>query len=179
MAGASETGSNGGARRRQRALEAFRKELAALDAEDIQARLDANRIRSAERQAMARERLRLLRSQEAGAAPEADVGEDRPDGEAAKERKNGAKNGGTEDKEQSHADKEAAAQPASATESAPSRAQNIDNGQQSVIDVAAEVSGAERDDRRAAPLARRIGRLVGMAAAVSGVVLAGAWLVRR
>lgn len=127
MADAAGKGSRVGERRRQRALNAFRKELDALDADEIQARLDANRIRSAERQAMARQRLRLLRSGEA--TPDADEREDRRD----------------------------------------------DGVEQDI----AEDSGAQQDDEDAMPLARRIGRLVGMTAAVGGVVLAGAWLIRR
>jgi hypothetical protein len=174
MAGAAGRGSGVGERRKKRALEAFRNELADLDAEEIQARLDGNRIRSAERRAMARERLRTLRAKEATAAPgpheDADKpvnsaglvsddqqgddqqGDERPPAEAARSREkdtgNGADNG-------------------------------VDNGVDRAADAGVDEVVTEEDAAASLPLARRIGRLVGMTAAVGGVVLAGAWLIRR
>ena len=163
MAGAAGRGSNVGERRKQRALEAFRNELADLDAEEIQARLDANRIRSAERRTMARQRLRMLRSEQTAAAPDAD------------EPANTSGDGGDEP-----ADDDRQSDERTTVAGARSPEKETDNGaEQPAAGAAAEDALAEQDDAEVLPLARRIGRIVGMTAAVGGVVLAGAWLIRR
>lgn len=165
MARAAGRGSNAGGHRKQRALETFRSELADLDAEEIQARLDANRIRSAERRAMAKDRLRVLRSEVTDAAPDAnerrDQSRDLPgDGSELV--------GGDEESDER-----------ATVEDTQSREKGAGDGAEHPAAAFAEDAGAEQDATPALPLARRIGRFVGMAAAVGGVVLAGAWLIRR
>lgn len=166
MADAAGERSNAGERRKQRALDAFRDELAEVDAEEIQARLDTNRIRSAERRAIARDRLRALRSKETAAAPGAEAPADQPDNqdEAAGDAKPGDPMQGEEQ---------------AVAASVESRDTRGGNGAEQPPDAAAQDALAEENGAEALPLARRIGRLVGMTAAVGGVVLAGAWLIRR
>ena len=161
MADAAGERLNAGERRKQRALDAFRDELAEVDAEEIQARLDTNRIRSAERRAIARDRLRALRSKETAAVPHADAPEDQP---------------GNQDESAGDAKK---GEEQAVAESVESRDTRTGNGAEQPADAAAQDALAEESGAEALPLARRIGRFVGMTAAVGGVVLAGAWLIRR
>jgi hypothetical protein len=185
MAGAAGRGSNVGERRRQRALEAFRNELADLDADEIQARLDAHRIRSAERRTIARQRLRMLRSEETAEAPGADERGDETGNEP--EDRPGAGGEPRGDDIQSTESRQGAGR--TAAEDAGSRKpesheKHAGNGQDQPADAAVNKAGGEevateQDEAHALPLARQIGRFVGMTAAVGGVVLAGAWLIRR
>jgi hypothetical protein len=177
MAGAAGRSSGVGERRKKRALDAFRNELADLDAEEIQARLDGNRIRSAERRAMARDRLRALRSKDAAAAPRVD--------ERGDENEHEGRGGddGEPHRDETRDDERAAAEGAAVREKESPEKQPREkqpgNGQDQLGDAAGEDVVTEQDEAQALPLARRIGRLVGMTAAVGGVVLAGAWLIRR
>lgn len=152
MASAAGSGVRRRDRRKQRTLEAFRDELEQLDAEEIQARLDSNRIRSPERQALARERLRMLRPEDAASDMPVSDGEDGSAGE----------------------DQRMEELPAASDVSEPQVKQQARGRKADDAASAEQQAGA-----LALPLARRLGRLVGMAAAVGGVVVAGAWLIRR
>lgn len=174
MADAAGARSTAGERRKQRALDAFRDELAEVDAEEIQARLDTNRIRSAERRAMARDRLRALRSKESAAAPHAD-GPEEPEEEPGNQDESAGDDKPGDDKP-GH-DKQREEQ--TVAEGVEPRDTRGGNGVEQPADAAAQGALAEESRAEAPPMARRIGRLVGMTAAVGGVVLAGAWLIRR
>lgn len=169
MADATGKRLNVGERRKQRALEAFRNELAEVDAEEIQERLATNRIRSAERRAIARDRLRALRSEETAATPRADEPEVQPTEQPGNQPGN---------QDESHGGDKQGEERATA-EGVESRDKGTGNGAEQAANAAAEDALAEEGDAEALPLARRIGRFVGMTAAVGGVVLAGAWLIRR
>jgi hypothetical protein len=159
MASAADGGPDSGERRRQRALGAFRAELEHLDADEIQARLDSNRIRNEERRAIARQRLQSLRSGQAAAAANEDELED----------------------EDEPVDNNEQIRERSAMQNAEAHEQTAGYGaEHEPAAAAAEHAAAEQEEGALdVPMARRIGRLVGMTAAVGGVVLAGALLIRR